>query len=79
MVLHGRPKVAGVQENPEMLGREARLHRQIKGFRKDNDVEHLGFPNPGQPPLFRFRQFPGKRDLHLEQKRPASDLEIAEI
>ena len=24
MVLHDRPKVAGVQENPEMLGREAK-------------------------------------------------------
>ena len=28
MVLHGRPKGAGVQENPEVLGREASYGRE---------------------------------------------------
>ena len=42
-------------------------------------VSYLGLSNPQQPPLIRFRQFPGQRDMHIEQKRPTSDLEIAEI
>ena len=41
--------------------------------------QYLGVGNGGRAPLIRFRQFPCKRDLHIEQKRPTSDLEIAEI
>ena len=40
---------------------------------------YLGLSNHRRPPLFRFWQVPGKRDLYIEQKRPMSDLEIAEI
>ena len=48
------------------------------GVREWGLPTYLKVSNPRRPPLITFRQLPGESDLHLEQKRPASDPEIAE-